>query len=83
MLPRFCCQFPTAADWPLLPCESLSAAKRCMYMQDIMSSVTAEVLEISRPRFVRPVTEEAWLRGCSAIWQDLGGSKDLDHYLGS
>ena len=49
-------------------------------MQDRLGVVVADVLETSRPRFARPITEGAWLQGCSAVWQCVEASKDLDNY---
>jgi len=42
--------------------------------------VMAEVLETPRPRFPKPITEEEWLHGCGAVWQDVDASKELDQY---
>jgi hypothetical protein len=64
----------------LLNCLIEVPAEGFAAMQDGLSVVMAEVLETPRPRFVRPVTEEAWLRGCGAVWHALGVSKDIEQY---
>jgi len=60
----------------LLPCSYTPGPT----LQDRLSMVMAEVLETPRPRFPKPITEEEWLHGCGAVWQDVDASKELDQY---